>query len=235
MTKKYLCPKHKEETPSAVAYATGYHCFGCGASGPLNELGLEGERIEITYIEDLASSIDRINHLPKQLIRGFSLPADSTGYYLVWNDNSYYKRRIINAESGNKYRGPSGHRKPQFIAREGSSSHLVLVEGEFNALSLASLEIPMTIISPGGAGDFYSKGRNKDLLEYAKYDRVDIVVDDDGAGLQAAIECSSQLKVLGCANVKAYFVKTDFNEVLCEKGKEGLEKAIRDMGLLGGV
>lgn len=232
MTKKYLCPKHQEATPSAVAYSNGYHCFGCGAFGPLSELGLEGERIEITYQEDIASSIDRIEYLPKQLIRGFSLPADSTGYYLVWPDKSYYKRRIIDAPRGNKYRGPSGHRKPAFIVQEVPSNHLVLVEGEFNALSLAQIEPPCTIISPGGSGDFYSKGRNKDLLEYAKYSKVSLVVDDDPAGLQAAIQCSAQLKVLGCTNVKAYFVKKDFNEVLCEKGKEGLKAEVDQMGLL---
>lgn len=235
MTKKYLCPKHKEDTPSAVVYGSGYYCFGCGAHGPATELGVPaGERIEVTYVEDIAASIATIEALPRKLIRGFNLPFNDRGYFLVYPNRDYYKLRLsVGADSGNKYRGPSGHKKPRFEAqRTGSLKRLVLVEGEFNALSLAALEPNYDVISPGGVGDFYSKSKALDLQEYAKYERVDLVVDDDGPGLQAAIECSSQLKLLGCENVKAHFVKPDLNEVYESGGKEALREVAKRLGLL---
>lgn len=235
MNRKYLCPKHREDTPSAVAYSSGYYCFGCGAFGPLSDLGVSaGDRIEVTYVEDLVSSIAAIEALPRADIRGFSLPFNDRGYFLVYPDRNYYKLRLSTDDSaGNKYRGPSGHKKPKFVAQAGNNTHLVLVEGEFNALSLAALELPWDVVSPGSAGDFFSKSRSSDLQEYAKYETVDIIVDDDAAGLQAAIECSALLKSLGCDNIKAWFVETDFNEVYAKEGKEALRSEIIRMGLPG--
>lgn len=233
MTRKYLCPKHREDTPSANAYTDGYHCFGCGARGPLSELGIPaGERIEITYVEDITASINRIRALPKQEIRGFSLHADDRGYYLLWPDFSYYKRRVYGAEASSKYRGPSGHSKPPFKVSEGSGSHLVLVEGEFNALSLGALEPPFDVVSPGGAGDFYSRTGTLHLKDYAKFGRVDIVVDADAAGAQAAIETKAKLITLGCSDVRIHLVELDFNDILVKDGKEALRDECKRMGLL---
>lgn len=233
MTKKYHCPRHVENTPSAVAYSNGYHCFGCGAYGPLAELGIPaGERIEVAYVEDIGSSLERIDRLPRQEIRGFSLPADDHGYYLVWPDRSYYKRRVYGADATSKYRGPSGHTKPAFKVSEGSGSHLALVEGEFNALSLGTLEGAFDVISPGGAGDFYSKNGTRHLGDYARYGRVDIVVDADAAGAQAAIETKSRLVVLGCQDVRIHLVDKDFNDTLVLRGKEALRDEVKRMGLL---
>lgn len=232
MTKKYLCPKHEEKTPSANAYHDGYHCFGCGARGPLSDLGLPaGERIEITYVEDIAASINRIRALPKQEIRGFSLHADDRGYYLLWPDSSYYKRRVYGAEASSKYRGPSGHTKPPFVVSEGNGDRLALVEGEFNALSLSAIEPPTDIISPGGAGDFYSKSGTKHLYGYARYARVDVIVDADAAGAQAAIETKARLVTLGCSDVRIHLVEKDFNDILCGSGKEALRDEVKRMGL----
>lgn len=249
MSKKYLCPKHFEKTPSANAYANGYYCFGCGASGPLSELGLPaGERIEITYVEDIASTLSYINTLPRKEIRGFTLPYSSRGYYLVWPSQDYYKLRIEGAEAGSKYRGPSGHKKPPFVLRgcysgsEGSSVEsasgrksdvLCLIEGEFNALSLAAIEPPFDIISPGGAGDFYSRGAEQYLRNYATYSHVDVIVDADAAGAQAAIEAKAKLVTLGCPEVKIHLMDRDFNQIHCEEGKEGVRAKAKEMGLLG--
>lgn len=247
MSKKYLCPKHKEDTPSANAYSDGYHCFGCGARGPLSELGIPaGERIEITYVEDLPSTIARIKSLPRKEIRGFSLHYNPRGYFLIWPTEDYYKFRIEGAESGSKYRGPSGHKKPPFIPGVGRSGDgasqmaiasgrksdvLCLIEGEFNALSLASLELPICVVSPGGAGDFYSATGRKHFPEYAKYGRVDIVTDADAAGAQAAIETKAALITLGCPDVRIHLVEKDFNDILVEQGKEALREQVRQMGL----
>lgn len=234
MTKKYLCPKHEEKTPSANAYSDGYHCFGCGARGPLSELGLAaGERIEITYVEDIASSISRIRALPKQAIRGFELHADERGYYLLWNNDSYYKRRVYGADAGSKYRGPSGHKKPPFYATElKPTAALTLVEGEFNALSLAALELNLNVVSPGGAGDFYSRGNEPLLHEAAKFGLVHVVVDADAAGAQAAIETKAKLITLGCPDVRLHLVEKDFNDILVQSGKEALREEAKRLGLL---
>jgi hypothetical protein len=235
MSKKYHCPHHEESTPSAVAYANSYYSFCCGRGGPLSELGLKpGERIEVTYVEDIAASIERIERLPRQEIRGFSLHADSLGYYIVWPDRAYYKRRILGAESGSKYRGPSGHSKPPFVAQvDGKYSRLILIEGEFNALSLALLEPAATVISPGGAGDFYSKRGSSDLESYsAQYTgSIDIVVDADAAGVQAAIETKAKLITLGCEDVRIFLVEKDLNDILVQDGKEALREQVKRMGL----
>lgn len=235
MTKKYHCPHHEEKTPSAVAYANSYYSFCCGKSGPLSELGLApGERIEVTYVEDIATSIERIERLPREEIRGFALHADSLGYYLIWPDRSYYKRRIYGAESGNKYRGPSGHRKPPlFLTAWDGGRKLILVEGEFNALSLHSLELKNTdICSPGGAGDFYSKSGSKFLESLGPYPEVHVVVDADAAGAQAAIETKAKLITLGCPDVRLHLVEKDFNDIHTQDGKEALRDEAKRMGLL---
>lgn len=232
MTKKYPCPHHEEKTPSAVAYANSYYSFCCGRSGPLSALGVSpGERIEVTYVEDVASSIARISALPKQEIRGFKLHADDRGYYLLWADGTYYKRRVYGADASNKYRGPSGHRKPWFKIPGPSTGRLLLVEGEFNALSLAAIEPAASIYSPGGAGDFYSKGSQKDLEEASRFQEVHVIVDADAAGAQAAIETKVRLVSLGCPDVRIHLVEKDFNDILVINGKEALRDEAKRMGL----
>lgn len=233
MIKKYHCPHHEEKTPSAVAYANSYFSFCCGRSGPLSELGLSpGDRIEITYVEDVAASLARIRALPKQEIRGFSLHADDRGYYLVWPDSTYYKRRVYGADASSKYRGPSGHKKPPLVAAQNDGDRLILIEGEFNALSFAGLESGICVVSPGGAGDFYSRGNERYLRDYARNGRIDIVVDADAAGAQAAIETKAKLMVLGCPDVRVHLVEKDFNDVLVQEGKEALRELCGKMGVL---
>ena len=236
MKKRYLCPKHTESTGSAVAYATGYHCFGCGARGPLADLNLPaGIRPEISYVEDLEKSIERIKHLPQKQIRGFSLNCNDKGYYLLWPNSDYYKFRSYSPENpGGKYRGPSGHVKPWYWV---DSSHptLVVVEGEFNALSLAALKLPLSIVSPGGAGDFYSRTAERELRGLCKFGTIFLVVDDDAAGAIAGIEASSKLKAMGANCVHIKLVKKDFNDVFTEQGKETLEGDVSKLGLLRGM
>lgn len=233
MNKKYFCPRRPEKTPSAHAYGDHFFCFGCGARGPVTELGLEpGERLEFTYVEDLQSTLDYVGTLPRKEIRGFQLPYNERGYYLVYPNNDFYKFRIAGADSGNKYRGPSGHTKPPFVVSKGNGDHLVLTEGEFNALSFAVLEASMAVVSPGGAGDFYSRGNERYLREYARYGRIDIVVDADAAGAQAAIETKARLITLGCPDVRIHLCEVDFNDVLVNRGKEALRDEVKRMGLL---
>lgn len=230
--KKYHCPHHEEKTPSAVAYENSYYSFCCGRSGPLSDLGLApGERIEKTYIEDLDSSIAAIRALPTQEIRGFKLHADDRGYYLVWPNGDYYKRRVYGADSGSKYRGPSGHSKPWFVAQTTQSDTLVLVEGEFNAMSLATLELGCNIVSPGGAGDFYSRTGKQYLQDCLLYSDIHVIVDADAAGAQAAIETKAYLVANGHDNVKIHLVEKDFNDIHTEQGKDALREEVKRMGL----
>lgn len=235
MNKKYRCPnpQHEDSTPSAHAYHDHWWCYGCGARGKLSELGLkDGERIEYTYVEDIAATLSYIESLPRKEIRGFTLPYNSRGYYLVWPTRDYYKMRIEGAEAGSKYRGPSGHKKPPFVARKAGSANLVLVEGEFNCLSLRLLEGETDIVSPGGAGDFYSKRGQQAHTSWARYGRVDIVVDADAAGAQAAIETKAKLVTLGCTEVRIHLVERDFNDILVQDGKEALREECKRLGLL---
>jgi hypothetical protein len=234
MRKRYHCPKHKEATPSAVVYGDHWFCFGCGAKGRPEELGLDpNEPAEPEYLEDLEASLDYIRSLPKREIRGFQLHANDRGYYLVWPNGDYYKfRSTTNDTPGGKYRGPAGHKKPPFVAMSALSHRLVLVEGEFNAMSLALVEPRADIVSPGGAGDFYSRSGQKYLGVWATYGRVDLVMDADAPGAQAAIEAKSRLLVVGCPDVRIHLVERDFNDVLVQEGKEALRKYAERLGLL---
>lgn len=236
MTKKFYCPHHEESTPSAVAYHDHYFSFCCGRRGPLTDLGLApGERIKPTYVENLQSTIELIRALPKKEIRGFQLHYDNRGYYLVWPDSSYYKRRIEGASSGDKYRGPSGHQKPWLQTQVKGYPTLALVEGEFNALSYAELRPEIDVISPGGAGDFYSRLGKKYLESLLHYNNYFVIVDDDAAGLQAAIETKAYLASLGRDAVKVILVKEDFNDVHCKQGIEQLREYAIGLGLPGGL
>ena len=238
MRKRYYCPHHAETTPSAVVYSDHYYSFCCGKRGPITELGLSpDEKAEPEYVEDLADSIAAIKRLPKRPVRGFELHSNDRGYYLLWPDATYYKFRSTVVDTpGGKYRGPSGHRKPPFPALIQGSDTLVLVEGEFNALSYAALEPPCDIISPGGAGDFFSRESDKRYLTYSKaYATIYLVTDNDPAGAQAAIEGSAKLKALGAEGVRIKLVKEDFNDLLIQ-GREALQEAVERMGLpRGGV
>jgi hypothetical protein len=243
MRKRYHCPRHSEATPSAVVYGDTYHCFGCGSRGPVTELGLSAGEAQPEYVEDVKASIENIQSLPKRNIRGFDLHYNARGYYLLWPNFSYYKFRSFDDNTGGgKYRGPSGVKKTPFVLGNNGGTvrgdRLVLVEGEFNALSLASLEIPdLYIVSPGGAGDFYSKNSERYLQDYLKFSSIDIVVDNDAPGLLAGIEMKSKLAAKGADAyaISIVLVDKDFNEVHEQHGKEALRKYVTDLGLCGRV
>lgn len=235
LKRRYLCTRHRESTPSVVVYADHGWCFGCAQKIPLDEIGLTQEDAyrEAEYQEDLHATLATIDSLPKQKIRGFQLPFNSRGYYLVYPCRTYYKFRLVGAEKGSKYRGPSGHKKPYFEVVKGQYPNLALVEGEFNALSLAAIEAPLDVISPGGAGDFYSKGADNYLRQVMHYETIYLVVDNDAAGAQAAIEAKAKLMALGHSDVQIKLVSKDFNDVYTEGGREALRQECARLGLLG--
>lgn len=240
MNKRYLCTRHEEATPSVVVYPDHGWCFGCCQKIPLAELGVSPQEAirEASYIEDIKATLNYIANLPKKEIRSFNLPFNDRGYYLVFPTLDYYKFRSADGESKSKYRGPSGHQKPWFPAQIKGHKTLVLIEGEFNALSYSTLEPEADIISPGGAGDFYSRLGKKYLDNLLHYDNYLVIVDDDAAGLQAAIETKAYLCSRGKKEVRIVLVKEDFNDVHCKKGKEtkeAFEAYIRELGLPTGV
>lgn len=215
MTLRILCPVHKEDTPSCVLYDNGWHCFGCGAHGTLDQLGVAAPPPKLT--EDLPKRIKEIEAMPRVLIRGLSLPSDGVGYYIKWPDNKYYKKRL-KAGGANKYLCPAGHVKPLLIASPASvSSPLFIVEGELNALSLA-LIAPGAVVSPGGASEFCSQ---KYLQEYKKYSTIFIIADNDRAGYEAVVKLKGML-LRHTPKVHAHLMEQDFNDILVERGLAGV-------------
>lgn len=225
MRPRIICPFHKERTPSCILYADSYHCFACGAHGPLSDVGMAGEKIPEPEPEDLAKSLEYIVGLPKKPIRGLSLHADAEGYYVVWPDCSYYKKRFF-VDRGCKYFGARGHKKPWFWAAQGNGDALVVVEGELNALSIAAALPELDVVSPGGVGDFTSKRVKKHLQLLVQYSTVLIVADADAPGAKAVIELYGELagKV---PTVKTLLMPVDANEIVEVSGIEVLREKIQ--------
>lgn len=236
MAEKVLCPFHQERSPSCVIYDDGfYHSYCCGRHGPISELGraTEAKPGRVKFVEDLTRTVPAIQALPKREIRGLELHASDTGYYILWHDLSYYKYRPFTVgDARSKYKGPSGVSKPLFqAANEFIGGECVVIEGELNALSLAKARPDLTVVSPGGAGDFYSKRTaGPDLSFYKRYSHLWCVVDEDPAGAMAAIQFKSLMVAAGI-EVTIRMMKVDANDLLVKEGPNGLKEEAARMGL----
>ena len=221
--KRYLCPIHKEDTPSVILYGERAWCFGCSRQIPLDMLGVS---VDVTFdnnrhVEDLNATLNYIDSLPEEQLRGLKFKSGPRGYYVVWPDRSYYKLRT-NGDSS-RYVGPAGHKKPLFILANGFRD-VIVVEGEINALSLKEMGLNADIVSPGGAGDFYSKSMLKQYISMLlTYKRVYIITDADGPGAKAAIELKSALVAKGKRDVTIHLDTVDANDRL-QSGKEEARK-----------
>lgn len=227
MAGRILCPKHKEKTPSCAVYEDGYFCYGCGAYGPLSEIGgIDVQEVIDPEPEDLRRSLERIRKLPVKRVRGLDFPCDEYSYYVVWPDGSYYKRRFLEDRKP-KYLSAVGHKKPPFWARtEGKT--LFIVEGEINALSVAKAFPDCAVMSPGGSGDFSEarvKNRLKSVLHYST---LIILVDADRAGAEAAINLLAVLAGVG-RKAKYLLMQKDANQLLQEGGIDGLKKEVSQL------
>jgi len=231
---KIHCPFHAENTQSCVVYETHYHCYGCGAHGPLSALG--GKVADMApkekYVENLKEKLDYIASLPTKTIRGFNLPYDDCGYFLLWPSGDYYKLRVWNPDAKDKYRGPAGHAKPVFWARRDPASSsvpkgtLALVEGEFNALSTAEAFPEWDVMSPGSASDFKTDKFKKYVLTIVRYYRTVIIqTDRDGAGTEAAIHTKGLL-LNKVPNLPIVLMSRDANEIYVHDGKEKLREEV---------
>lgn len=228
MRERVLCPRHQEETPSCVVYDTTAYCFGCNTNIPLEELGLTPDYSRPKEPpEDLVKSLAKIDALPRALVRGFNLPIDENGYYLVWPERNYYKyRKFINSEP--KYVGPKGHKTPLYQIKVKGCDSCVVIEGEFNALSLTRVTVPSDIISPGSAGHFYGKD-SETLLQFLRnYRKVFIIVDEDGPGVKAAIQLKVKLVAQGQPYTYISLWPKDANDILVQDGEEKLEERVRE-------
>jgi hypothetical protein len=225
---RIFCIKHEESTPSLVVYETHAYCYGGCGRIELSELG--GKVAEMApkerYVENLKEKMEYIRSLPKKKIRGFDLPFDNLGYYLVWPDSDYYKLRVWNPDAKDKYRGPAGHAKPVFWARRGTSGTLVLVEGEANSLSMAEAFPEWDVMSPGSASDFKTPKFSKSLLTFVRYYRTVIIqTDRDGPGTEAAIHTKGLL-LNKVPHIPIVLMERDANEIYCGEGKEKLREEV---------
>lgn len=224
---KVKCPRHNDENPSVEVYENGGYCFsGCGPI-PLSELGLANElqRPKERIREDLAARRSYIASLPIGSFRGFSFPYDVRGFYLLFPGSDYYKQRLFSPGKRGKYLNPSGHPQPLFKARFLSLPTLFLVEGEFNSLSVAEAFKESDVISPGSAGDFYSKKTVSLFTRLPYYDKIIVVVDRDAAGVAAAINAKVLLSKKA-REIKILLMEEDANKIHEEKGIAALRAEI---------
>lgn len=223
---RIFCIKHEESTPSLVVYPTHAYCYGGCGRIELSELGKESSGApKERYRENLQEARKYIDGLPKKEIRGFLLPYDDYGYYLVWTDADYYKRRNWD-DSGAKYKNPSGHSQPPYWVRREHYPTLCISEGEFNAMSVAEAFPEWDVVSPGSASDFKTGKTRHFLLTYCiRYSIVVVMVDRDGPGTEAAIHTKGLL-VEKVPQVRIALMSKDANEWCCEKGKEALRAEV---------
>lgn len=234
MTNKIKCtnPHHEDSTASMVQYPDGWHCFGCGyyvrdvAHQPLSSL-------EPRYVEDITSKLEYIRTLPIVEFRGLSLPCDSFSAYVPYPNSSYYLQRLLTVGDGqSKYKGPAGHARPLLEHRPYRKEHLVVVEGELNALSIVAASVRADVVSPGSAGEL---GKAKHLRIYQQYANILIVGDKDAPGAKACIELKAKL-LSHTPHVRIKLMEPDANDILVQYGKEALKTEIeKDLEVLGGL
>lgn len=222
MSERILCPYHDDNEPSMVVYGEWAHCFVCKAHPKASELGLPNiEEIKARKKpDDIKSNLQYIDSLPTKKIRGFDLPYNDFGYYLVWPDRSYYKRR--NWEGKSRYISPRGIQKPLFEYRY-AANNLVIVEGEFNAASLQeSVKGDFKIVSPGPASELV-----KYIKLYLPYRKIIIVVDRDAAGVVHGVDLKERLLRHNKHATLVPVVK-DYNAIYEEEGQEALKKTFKE-------
>lgn len=218
MKVKCLNPLHKDESPSMEIYPDGAYCFACGFS--TNKIS--DPNAPVKPKEDISKTMEYIDGLPKRQIRGLLLPFDESGYYIVWGDRGYYKKRLFEGKS--RYLGPSGHR-PTLLQLGQPSDRVLVIEGEMNALS-ASLVYPGMILSPGASTNFMSY-----CSTYLLYTSIYAIVDKDIPGVVAGLK----LKEFLLKNKKVVSLvakEKDYNQILQDEGQEALKKTLfEDLGL----
>jgi len=216
MSKLILCKFHDDHTPSMRIYGNWAHCYTCGAHVPSSEV-VNGDYILPTQSvvkTDVGAAIARIKTLPTKLIRGLELPYDNTGYYILWPLDQYYKRRTTSGLS--RYIAPAGINPPLF-QYESKSKHLLIVEGELNAISLYNVVFgDYKVCSPGPATNFM-----KYIKHYLNYEKITIFADKDAPGVVFGDQLKQHLLKLH-KRVTLVLLDKDFNQVLQDEGEQGV-------------
>jgi Toprim-like len=229
MPKKIRCPLHDDSTASLALYPSFAYCFGGCGRLELSALSIEGALPTIQIAEDVVETFRYIDSLPLEFNRGFPFRTDSRGFYITWPDRSFYKKRIFEPGDGPKYIGPRGVQPPPFWARIlNPNAAIMVVEGELNALAVMVAFPECSVVSFGSASEF-SRPRIKEfLINLYKRANLCIVLDDDPAGLKAAIEVAkgkSQDSVVCLMGI-------DANELLLTKGAGAIRTEI-EKGIVG--
>lgn len=213
---KILCPQHQDSNASLHVYSDGGFCFVCQYRCTLEELDLDEEEVKRVKKEpeDIKTSLSYIESLPKVYIRQLWFPADRNGFYVVWPDGSYYKKRLYSGTV--RYIGPVGHKAPLFSYAKGGP--LILTEGEINALSFKTYmpNFTGTIASPGSCNEF-----TRHIDKYLQYDSIFVIVDRDEPGVREGLKLGRELLKRG-KTVKLVSVEKDINEVLVQDGPEAV-------------
>lgn len=215
------CPYHDDHTPSMKIYGEVAYCFVCSISVPVTELKLnEKHKYVIPEPTNVPERIKYIKSLPTKMIRGLQLPYDDSGFYVMWPQENYYKKR--NNEGKTRYIGPSGVKAPLLVC-PGTFSHLVIVEGEMNALSLYSIVWDgYKIVSPGSASELM-----RHIKYYLVYSKITVIVDNDAAG----VVFGYQLKEILLKNNKSVtlcLMNKDFNQHLQDGGEEAVKQKFEE-------
>lgn len=214
MGKKILCPYHQDNTPSLHIYGEWAHCYVCQAHCLTSELNLP-EYLAPTIRPEPTNVKERLKYiqgLPTKMIRGLQLPYDNSGYYVVYPVSEYYKRR--NWEGKTRYIGPSGVKAPLYVC-PGTASHLIICEGELNALSLyQALWGDYKIVSPGSASEMM-----RHIKSYLLYNKITIIADWDAAGAVHAGALRDHL-LKARKTCRLILMTDDFNSILEKHGEE---------------
>lgn len=217
---KILCPYHEDTVPSMEVYEEYSHCYVCSAHIKNSELGVEDVKQTKKPKENIKESIQRIQNLPVKWLRGVRLPFDDTGAYIVWQSRDYYKKRNFKGEP--RYTAPTGARQPLFIY-PGTKKHLVVIEGELNAMTVNQYcPGSYTICSPGGATGF-----SKFIDKYLEYDKITLVLDHDPAGIVYGAEMK-ELLLKSHKYVKLITVDIDYNDLFIQGGAEAVFNKFRE-------
>lgn len=213
---KILCPAHEDTRPSLHVYPDGAFCFVCGYSTRTTTSVYDSEK------EKIADTLEYINGLPLDTIRGLQFPRDDLGYYILWPDLSFYKKRLFESHKI-RYVAPKGHTAPLFSYKPTKEWPLAIVEGEINAISLKKA-IPegLNIVSPGGITQFL-----KYLDKYLYYNKIYVIVDKDDVGLAYGTQLKEQLLIKG-KNTSLVALEKDFNDILVEYGINGIKETLKE-------
>jgi hypothetical protein len=213
-------------------YEERCYCFSCGFTCLTTEVLDADEIKELKKApkekEDAQETIRYIETLPKKRIRGLSLHSETSGFFIVWPDRSFYKKRLQREDGGSRYIGPRGHKPPLFKYESQNRYCCVVVEGELNCMSLClGLDgVDISIVSPGSANSLM------DHTEYyLQFRLLVIVVDKDKTG----VENGSELKQYLLSHKKRVIligVDKDFNQTLQESGPEGVKQQfMKELGI----